>query len=86
VCTCAIAGVTRQHRRRLAVDERVDREVRRRALQHREDGRCKQHVAVMAKLGDERALDVAERNGVRQRACHVVHNTKRSPWALAAMS
>jgi acetylglutamate kinase len=77
-------GVAGEHRRRLAIHQCVDLGMRRGARKNGEDGRRQQHVAMMAKLGDERTADIAYGNGVRQRARHVVHNTKKAVWVLTA--
>jgi hypothetical protein len=64
--------VAGKHRRGLAVDERVDLGLWRRALEHAEHGRGEQHVAVMAQLDHQRAPDAGgiDRvgNGGRQHA------------------
>ena len=77
-------GVAGEHRRGVVVDERVDLAVGRRALQRGEDRGRQQHVAVMAKLGDERTTDEVQRDGIRERARHAVHDTKNVAAAPAA--
>ena len=57
VCSMLNRRMAGEHRRRLAVDQRVDLGLRRRALQHREHRRGEQHVAVVAQLDHQRAAN-----------------------------
>ena len=59
-----------EQRRGFPVDERVDFDVRRCALERREHRRRQQHVAVVAELRDEGAPDLRQRYGVLQIARH----------------
>ena len=70
VCTCAIAGAL-EHGRGLAIDERVDRRVRRRALQDREHWGCRSTSPWWRSLVTSALADVAERNGIGERTRHV---------------
>ena len=63
-------GMAFEHGRGFAVDQRVDFRGRQCVLQHREHRRGEQHVAVMAKLGDQRAADHSEVDRVLQRVEH----------------
>ena len=55
----------RQHLLRVVVDERVDLELRRVVLQHREHRAGEQHVAVMAELHHQCATQARGIDGVR---------------------
>ena len=69
-------GVAGQHGRGVPVHERIGLDAGRGASERGEHGRRQQDVAMMTKLGDERASDKMQRNAVRQRARHAGHNTK----------
>ena len=63
-------GMSLQHRRGFAVDQRVDLGARKEGFERGEDRRGQQHVTVMAKLDDQHAANEAGIDGVRQRAWH----------------
>ena len=59
-----------EHRCGFRVYQRVDFRRRSGVLEHGEDRRGEQNVAMMAQLGDQRAADKTEVDGVRQQARH----------------
>jgi hypothetical protein len=70
-------GMVLEHRRRLDIDERIDLGRRRRALERGEHRRGKQHVAVVAQLGDQHAPQSIELDGVRRVVAETRHDGER---------
>ncbi len=63
-------GVALEHRRGFGIDQRIDLRRRECAVEHGEHRRGEQNIAVMPELGDERATDEADIDGVRQLVGH----------------